>query len=81
MSPLHITLLLALRGVQPFGLPVGTLLTQARTAGHRSVTQPQIEAALRDLGDRSLVATVEGTLGTTHRLTALGLSTLTEEGL
>jgi len=81
MSPLHIALLLALRSVQPYGLPAGTLLTQARTAGHRTVTSPQIEAALRDLADKSLVASVVGTLATTWRLTALGLSTLSEEGL
>ena len=80
MSDLHLSLLLAMRGVLPYGLPLATLLTHARTAGHRSVTQPEIEAALRDLGDRALAATVQGTLGTTYRLTALGVSTLKEEG-
>ena len=81
MSPLHIALLLALRSVKPYGLPSGTLLTEARTGGLRTATQPEVEQALRDLADKSLVASVVGTLATTWRLTALGLSTLSEEGL
>lgn len=80
MKPLHIALLLALRSVQPYGLPVATLVTQARTAGHRATTEPEVELALRDLADRSLVASLAG-LTVKWRLTALGVSTLTEEGL
>jgi hypothetical protein len=59
---------------------VATLVTQARTAGHRGTTEPEVELALRDLADRSLVAPLAG-LTAKWRLTALGVSTLTEEGL
>lgn len=81
MSLLHTALLLALRSVQPYGLRVPDLLAQARIAGHRSATVPQVEAALRDLADRSLVIAMQGGLSERYRLTALGESTLIEEGV
>lgn len=81
MSPLHTALLLALRSVQPYGLRVPDVLAQARTAGHRAATVPQVEAALRDLADRSLVIDMPGGLTERWRLTALGESKLKEEGL
>jgi hypothetical protein len=81
MNPLHIALLLSLRSVQPYGFPAATLLTHARTAGHRTTTLPEVEAALLALADRSLVTPMRGGLADRWRLTALGLSTLQEEGL
>jgi hypothetical protein len=55
MSPLHIALLLALRSVEPYGLPVDTLLVKVRTAGHRAATVPTVETALRDQHIKPLI--------------------------
>lgn len=81
MSSLHTHLLLALRSVQPYGLPLVSLLAHARQAGLRATTAPEVETALRDLADRSLVIAMPGGLAERWRLTALGESTLKEEGL
>lgn len=81
MNALHTALLLALRSVQPYGLRVPDALREARTAGHRGATVPEVETALRDLADRSLVIAMPGGLAERWRLTALGESTLKEEGL
>jgi hypothetical protein len=80
-TPLHRDLLLTLRTAQPYGVPVAKLLSDLRALGHRSLTQPALEAAVRELADRSLAALVEGLLGQSWRITALGVSTLQEAGL
>jgi len=81
MSSLHVDLLLALNAAKPHGLPAGALLADMRQLRHRGVTLPQIETALRDLADKSFTAPLEGALTGRWRITALGASALSEEGL
>lgn len=82
MTPLHTDLLRALHRTQPYGLPADTLLSDMRLMRHRGVTLPQVETALRDLADKSLVTPLDGALVSGRwRITQLGASTLQEEGI
>lgn len=81
MTPLHIDLLLALHSAKPYGLPLDALLGDMRKLRHRDAALPQVETALRDLADKSLVTLTESGISTRWRCTALGSSTLQEEGL
>lgn len=82
MNPLHRDSLLGLVAAREYGLPLAQLLTDLRTGAHRSLTQPQLEIALRDLADVSYVVAFDSPLsGRRWRITALGKSALAEEGL
>lgn len=82
MTNLHADLLLALNGAGKFGLKLETLLADLRRGRHRGLTLPQLETAARDLADRSLVAPFESALEEKRwRITQLGASALSEEGL
>lgn len=82
MSPLHIDLLDILKDADRFGFDTASLLTDARRRRHRDLTEPQLEAALRDLADASFVAPFTSPLGKKRwRITTLGLSAFKEEGL
>lgn len=81
MTPLHKDLLLALHAARPNGLTAELLTSDMRGLRHRSATVPQVQTALRDLADRSLAAPMAGPLTDRWRITALGSSALTEEGL
>jgi len=82
MTTLHIDTIVALNGAGEFGLPLDNLLADLRRGRHRKLTQPQCEQALRDLADKSFATPFEsGLSGTRWRITALGKSALTEEGI
>lgn len=82
MNPLHTDTLLALNGAGDYGLRVSNLLPDLRCGRHRSLTQPELERALRDLADKSFVTPFESGLGAQRwRITGRGASALQEEGL
>lgn len=82
MNTLAIDILTQLRVPGKFGLGIADLLRDLRAMRHRELTQPQLEAAVRELADRAWVAQFTSPLsGARWRITALGESTLQEEGL
>lgn len=82
MDKLRIDLLTFLRSSAQYGLDATLLLQDAREARHRSLSLPELEAALRDLADRSYVTPYTSALGAQRwRITALGESALQEAGL
>jgi len=78
---LAIALLQSCRSAAPYGVPVATLVTHVRAAGHREATVPEVETQLRALGDSGCVSRLAGLLGPSWRLTALGADALKEAGL
>jgi len=81
LSSLHIDILIQLRLAGKYGAPLSKLLTELRTGGYRGLAQPTLENGLRDLADRNFAAFVDGSLTQSWRITALGISTLQEDGL
>lgn len=82
MNPLYFNLLIELRQRSAYGETVAQLLTLLRVSGHRGLTLPELESALRALADKSWVTPFESPLsGKRWRITALGGSALTEEGI
>lgn len=82
MDKLKLDILFLLKPAQPYGLGVDTILRDLRVGRSRSLTLPELETAIRELADASLVTTVKSTLsGTKWRITAVGESALQEEGL
>lgn len=82
MNKLHIDTLLLLRSASQYGQTLAVLLDDLRERRHRQLAVPELERAVRELADRSLVSTFESPLsGTRWRITALGTDTLKEEGL
>lgn len=81
MNPLHFNILVDLRTAGQYGQTVERQLPMLRVSGHRSLTVPKLEQALRDLADKSFVTPFESALGNKcWRITALGVSALSEEG-
>ena len=81
-TAIHVDLLLALHAAGEGGVPFATLLTDLRRGRHQGLTEPQLLAALRLIGDRSLAAGFGSALGTPRwRITSRGVSALAEEGL
>lgn len=81
MKKLHIHLLIEFRNLGKYGDTIEHLLTAMRPS-FRTLTLPELETAIRDLGDKSLVTNFEGIMtGTRWKITALGESALKEEGL
>lgn len=82
MSTLHADILLALHAAGKFGLTLEVLLPDLRRGRHRALVVPQLETALRDLADRSLVSAFQSALESKRwRLTGFGENALHEEGL
>lgn len=81
MHPLHFNILIDLRTAKEFGQTLPRLLSMLRVSGHRSLSEPELQKALRELADKSFVTTFTTALGNTSwRITALGKSALEEEG-
>ena len=81
MTKLHTDLLLALRAAGDYGLDVATVLADLRLQRHRSLAEPQLKQALRDLADKSLVTEFTSVLEQRRwRITGLGVSALQEAG-
>ena len=78
---LKVSLMQILRAAAPFGVPEAVALTHVRLAGHRDLTLPELQTALRTLADEGLALRMAGTLGDRWRITDLGLSKLQEEGV
>lgn len=82
MSPLHVHLLLALRAATRFGCSAEDLLTDMRRGAHRDLSLPALEAALRDLADKSFASKFNTALDAERwKVTGLGRDALAEEGL
>jgi len=82
MNKLHRDTTLGLVAARENGLPLAQLLTDLRAGAYRSLTEPQLEIALRDLADVSYVVAFDAPFGGRRwRITALGKSALAEEGL
>jgi hypothetical protein len=81
MTTLHRDILLLLRPCAPYGLSVKKMLGDLRAEGHRDLTEPALETAIRDLADKALVDLLDSVLGPRWRVTELGKSTLREAGL
>lgn len=81
MSPLHFNILVDLRTAGQYGQTVERQLPMLRVSGHRGLTLPELEKALRDLADKSYVTPFTSALGNKcWRITSLGASALQEEG-
>jgi len=81
MNPLHFNILVDLRTVGKYGQTLARQLAMLRVSGHRSLTEPELEKALRELADKSFVTNFPSALGNKlWRITSLGESALQEEG-
>ena len=81
MNPLHFNILVDLRTAGKFGQSLDRQLPMLRVSGHRGLTLPELETAMRDLSDKSFATPFEGALGGKRwRITALGESALVEAG-
>ncbi len=82
MKSLHFDLLLTLHASGEFGLLAPNLVDDMRRGRHRSLTRPEVDAALRDLADRAYATLFTTDAGTARwRATGRGTSALREEGL
>lgn len=82
MTKLHVDILIELRQLSQYGLAVDVLLTYLRRASHRSLSEPDLVQALRDLADKSFVLVYDSALGGSRwKVTELGKAALKEEGL
>lgn len=82
MNQLALNLLIELRHRQQYGDSAANLLVLLRVSGHRALTAPELDKALRDLADKSWATPFASPLsGPRWRITALGESALTEEGV
>lgn len=82
MNQLTLNLLIELRQRAQYGDTGKNLLVLLRVGGHRGLTTPELEQALRDLADKSWVTPFDSPIsGPRWRITALGESALKEEGL
>ncbi len=79
-NALHISVLQLLRTKAEIGLPESALHTFLRTLGH-DLALPALQAELRALADRNLIAAFAPLGSPRWRITALGESHLTEAGL
>lgn len=81
MNPLHFNILVDLRTAGKFGQSLDRQLPLLRVSGHRGLSLPDLETAMRDLADKSFVAQFDGALGGVRwRITTLGESALAEAG-
>ena len=82
MNPLHVDLLIALRAAGEYGVALEQLLADLRLGRHRELVAPDLQAALRDLGDTRFVSMFTSPLGQKRwRLTSLGGDKMKEAGL
>lgn len=82
MNQLALSLLIELRQRAQYGDTAVNLLVLLRVGGHRGLTAPEMDKALRDAADKSWVTPFESPIsGKRWRITALGESALKEEGL
>lgn len=82
MNTLAIDILTQLRQAGKYGHSLTDLANRLRAGSHRTLGEPALEIALRDLDDCTYVARFTAPLsGARWRITAMGESALQEAGL
>lgn len=82
MNQLAIDILIELRNRTTYGDTEARLLSMLRVGGHRNLSAPELERALRELADQTIVTPFDVPLiGKKWRITARGESAMKEAGL
>lgn len=82
MSQLHIDILRALNGAGEYGIAIDDLLADMRRGRHRHLTRPEVERALREIGDEAwAVSFHSATKIKKWQITSIGTNALAEDGL